>query len=277
MSNPTTSAARHKQLVDLATPLGCSVLSTPDAIQNCEDYVSFQCACGKPFQRSYIATVRYHASSGKLRCRRCSYDGNTGPAHVHWKASIPQEVRESARPSNEIYAWYRAVAKEYAHTCAITHTVCKNGSAHHLFSAANYPDLALDLRNGVWITREHHKAFHDQYGRGKNTLEQFQQYFKFVTGLDFVSPFEEAPRLLPAGDVVNLVTEATVRAYCTERGIDFLGYIYKPHASSGNKHDVSYVCRSCRQPTIVNWYKLRRNPNPTLCGSCRRHNTLYHE
>ena len=82
----------------------------------------------------------------------------------------------------EYRAWVKAVFERDDYTCQISGERGGQLAAHHLYSFGYYngqfdtPDLRLVVSNGITLSREVHKAFHDQWGRKLNTLEQFQRF-----------------------------------------------------------------------------------------------------
>lgn len=48
--------------------------------------------------------------------------------------------------------------------------------AHHKNAWANYPDQRYDIENGVTLCKDCHDRFHDTYGKGQNTEEQYNEF-----------------------------------------------------------------------------------------------------
>lgn len=72
--------------------------------------------------------------------------------------------------------WAKIVKSRDNYSCQICD---KNGgelNAHHMFSWDEYHDLRYDIDNGVTLCYKHHMDFHNRYGYGKNTKEQFEEY-----------------------------------------------------------------------------------------------------
>jgi hypothetical protein len=49
---------------------------------------------------------------------------------------------------------------------------------HHLNSKDIHPEQRYDISNGITLTEKIHKAFHTEYGNGKNTREQFEKFLQ---------------------------------------------------------------------------------------------------
>ena len=49
---------------------------------------------------------------------------------------------------------------------------------HHLNSRNKYPEQTFDEDNVIIICKDCHKKFHDEYGYGNNTKEQFEKFLK---------------------------------------------------------------------------------------------------
>jgi hypothetical protein len=98
-----------------------------------------------------------------------------GTAHGNYK---------HGQGANRVYdpekypAFIQAVQKKYEYKCFITKK-SKNDcelAVHHLEGWDRCPEHRYDSSNGVLISKEIHDHFHNEYGRGQNTTEQFEKY-----------------------------------------------------------------------------------------------------
>ena len=53
---------------------------------------------------------------------------------------------------------------------------------HHVYSFNDNPNKRFELNNGITLSKETHKLFHDVYGKGNNTLEQFEDFKEIFNG-----------------------------------------------------------------------------------------------
>lgn len=83
----------------------------------------------------------------------------------------PRQWRKTKQYTN----WRTKVFQLYNHKCAITHLTSLDTPlvAHHLISVHTNFDLCYKPENGIVITAQLHKKFHDDYGYKHSTIEYF--------------------------------------------------------------------------------------------------------
>ncbi len=90
--------------------------------------------------------------------------------------SAPENTR--IRQSVEGKAWTYDILSKSSFTC----TKCSQRGgklhAHHLNGFNLFPDLRFDLDNGVCLCESCHDKFHEVYGKGNNTKDQFNEWIK---------------------------------------------------------------------------------------------------
>lgn len=112
-----------------------------------------------------------------IGCRDCFFEKNSGEGH-HWykHGKTKEHAKERLTPEN--YQWTKLI-KENKTQCDCCHEPFSEHTtphAHHLNSWIDHPEERYDLNNGVAICEDCHWEFHDSYGYGGNTKEQYYQY-----------------------------------------------------------------------------------------------------
>lgn len=130
-----------------------------------------------------VSTETRTLLSKKAKGRVGSLKGKYGTNHPAWKGT---PARDFHNPSTDYYIWRQAVTKRFNRTCAITGKKSRL-VVHHLYSWNAYPDKRYNITNGILLHREVHKSFHNQYGYGNNTEEQFSQFIKEQYGMEISS------------------------------------------------------------------------------------------
>ena len=120
--------------------------------------------------RKYNAIPTKNYWYGKRR------EGKENPNYKPWKTD---EEREKGRLLLGYGEWRSNVYKKDDYTCVH----CKNNkggnlNAHHLDGYDWCKEKRLDVQNGVTLCEMCHKKFHEIYGYGGNTKEQFKQFIK---------------------------------------------------------------------------------------------------
>lgn len=72
--------------------------------------------------------------------------------------------------------WAQEVKTRDHHTCQICGRRGLELNSHHILSWDKNVDDRFDIENGITLCRYHHDTFHDIYGRGNNTEEQFEEF-----------------------------------------------------------------------------------------------------
>ena len=108
-----------------------------------------------------------------------------GENSPNWKHDKTDEDRIIERQYTEYTDMVQEALKLANYTCVISGQVGGSLRVHHLNGYNWDIEHRLDLNNVVVITEELHNEFHKIYGKGKNTLEQFKEFYKDKTGKDF--------------------------------------------------------------------------------------------
>ncbi len=72
--------------------------------------------------------------------------------------------------------WARAVKQRDHHMCQVCGRRGVYLNSHHIKSWNSCPEERYDMDNGVTLCDPCHKMFHDRYGFGDNTEEQFEEF-----------------------------------------------------------------------------------------------------
>lgn len=122
----------------------------------------------------------------KASQRPGSLTGKTGIQHPRYKGGYGRDLDN---PSNEDYKWKQEVRKRCKYTCIVTLEKQKRGqkgyACHHLNSWNLYEEQRYLPENGVYLKKEIHKKFHNEYSYGNNTEDQFATFCQEHYGFDW--------------------------------------------------------------------------------------------
>jgi hypothetical protein len=76
--------------------------------------------------------------------------------------------------------WAKEVKLRDHFTCVVCGCQGEWLESHHLNAWSSFPSERYDLENGVTLCKFHHDNFHERYGKGGNTREQFEEYKSLV-------------------------------------------------------------------------------------------------
>lgn len=137
--------------------------------------------CGTIFYSTPNSLSNGHGCPKNECCKK------RGSEHYKWNNDLTDEERKanSSRLTIPGYKqWRYDVLKKYDFKCYICNEPKTTGNKlipHHLDSWDVSIDKRFDVDNGVCLCEKHHREFHNKYGYGKNTRQQFQKYLSNKT------------------------------------------------------------------------------------------------
>lgn len=161
---------RHSQesVEFLFSEQGCELLST---YRNMQAPVRYRCVCGNI---SWIRVTNFVKGNRCIECKRERFRGENNP---NYNPDLSDEERKDEREYEGYKRWRSGVFRRDGYACrACGDNTSGNLVAHHLEGYDNHPELRTDVNNGICLCRECHDNFHQTYGYGGNTAEQFWEF-----------------------------------------------------------------------------------------------------
>lgn len=147
-----------------------------------------QCECGNTHE-----TTTAILNSGKSNSCGCiqsmmMVERMSGKNHYNYNPNLTNEQRLKHRyvlGGKNAEKWRNDVYKRDNYTCQVCGA--RNGkgkridhNAHHLDGWNWCEEKRFDLDNGITLCKECHYDFHNTYGRGDNTKEQFEEHVEIL-------------------------------------------------------------------------------------------------
>lgn len=149
---------------------GCLLLVSKFDYEGSAKQLTFRCSCGETWSTTY-----YNFRQG-VRCGKCTVKKYSGPNNYNYKPDLTDEERERYRYDSRLREWSRVVKERDRFTCVFCEDdTGGNLMSHHLDGYSEFPEKRYDVDNGVTLCDICHKDFHDMYGYGGNTREQFEE------------------------------------------------------------------------------------------------------
>lgn len=132
--------------------------------------------CGKdiPAYRVFCSRQCYQLSARKF-IKTVKITRLCGPKNPSWKGGItPKNI--AARNSTKYDRWRANVFRRDNYTCAKTGKRSGNIVAHHIENFSSHLSRRYDIDNGITLSAEAHRQFHQQYGWSNNNREQLEEF-----------------------------------------------------------------------------------------------------
>jgi hypothetical protein len=141
--------------------------------------ILIQCGfCGKDIHLLKSQTIGKKHIYCSRECQRKGHGKHySGINHPRYNPELTSKERLEARKYNDYYKWRKKVYERDNYTCQS----CNDDSggnlvAHHLESYRTNENLRTSVENGITLCEKCHKLFHDNYGYGSNSKEQFIEF-----------------------------------------------------------------------------------------------------
>ena len=133
--------------------------------------------CGKEI---LINPCRINLNEHTYCSQDCRYKGwskfYSGENNPKYDKSISIEERQTKRQYLEYDEFIKKVLARDNYTCQCCGEHNNHMNVHHLDGYNWCKEKRTDIDNGVTLCEECHKNFHNIYGRGNNTSEQYEQW-----------------------------------------------------------------------------------------------------
>lgn len=142
----------------------------------------WKCICECGTIKSIANHTLFKGTSTSCGCNR-----PIGEDHYNWNSNLTFEERLKNRDFSEYINWRNSVYLKDDFTCQISNVKGNKIQAHHIYPWSLYPNLRLDVSNGVTLTKSIHKLFHDTYGYFNDTSSYFEEFKERYQRGDFIS------------------------------------------------------------------------------------------
>lgn len=151
---------------------GCKLLSSEEEYFNGKSQITFIASCGH-IHTTTVAIVLYHMKH--FVCKDCKKQVCAKEKAYNWNGGYDNE-NIKFRKTYEFKQWVKQVYKRDNYTCQCCGERGRKLNAHHLDSYNWCIDKRTDVNNGVTLCENCHNNFHNIYGRGNNTKQQFEEW-----------------------------------------------------------------------------------------------------
>lgn len=107
----------------------------------------------------------------------------TGSNNPNWKGGITPKNRNERNKSN-YKEWRKSIFKRDKYTCQLTGDKGVSLQVHHIEGFDNNIGLRYNMLNGITLSEQLHRKFHNLYGMGDNTQEQFEEFKRILVRQD---------------------------------------------------------------------------------------------
>lgn len=215
------------------TPKGTKILvKSKDLPNGSGKLVDVECDNCKKHYKIIKENYAKTNHNGKIYCRSCAKKiFNSNINNPNYKSELTNEEREQGRFYSGYIDFIKRVLARDNYTCQCCkrkRNDCIKLNVHHLDGYNWCKEKRTDDTNGITLCEECHSNFHAIYGNGKNTKEQFEEWFG--QALDDIKHFD------------GKVSSAR-KIYCYEE--DYVYFSAKEFCKKHNLKSTSVIYHVC--------------------------------
>lgn len=137
------------------------------------DKIDYICECGLPCSAYLYQLTRKNGSV----CKKCADASRRGENAYNWNGGYDNELI-AFRKTYEFKKWRKDVFARDQYSCQVCSHKGKGLNAHHIDGYNWCKEKRTDVDNGITLCEDCHNDFHNTYGRGNNTSEQFNEWME---------------------------------------------------------------------------------------------------
>lgn len=138
-----------------------------------KNHIEIKCLmCGKQFE---ILKSLFDKKNRKYCSKKCCNLMQVGENHPGWKGDN-KNPKNTIKENTLLKRWEKAVKHRDNYRCKICNVKGNSKfpiAAHHLYGYHCKPKLRFIVKNGITMCEEHHREFHNIYGRKFNNPYQY--------------------------------------------------------------------------------------------------------
>lgn len=113
----------------------------------------------------------HYRQNNEMKNKYCRGENSNFYIHGNYKDRCDEWCTSEAKN-------FKRIIFSKSRSCKCCGEEMRRMQIHHLYSRNTHPELIFNVDNVVVLCECCHKRFHDEYGYGNNTKEQFEQFLK---------------------------------------------------------------------------------------------------
>lgn len=152
-------------------------------IKNCEllskEYINvnsqleYIASCG----HEEVTSFKTFRMSENFLCKKCYIKSISGENAYNWNGGYNSE-KEAFRKTFEYRKFIKTVLRRDNYTCQCCEKLGGKLNVHHLDGYNWCEEKRTDVDNAITLCKKCHNDFHNIYGRGNNTKEQYEEWIE---------------------------------------------------------------------------------------------------
>lgn len=208
---------------------------------------------------------------GKTYCKHCAskffLSGENSPC---WKFDKTDEERKNDRSYPEYNIFIKSVLARDNYTCQCCNKSGIELVVHHLDGYNWCKEKRTDVTNGITLCSECHKNYHQKYGKGNNTKEQYMEWMN-TSQLELKVYDGKLPTARWAYCVTDDIIIKNIKQYARENNLEHICIYNCCNGKQSTAYNKVYMWYdeykklSTDELKIIIWQKTSNKGKPVVC------------